>query len=379
MCFRGFAMWKFHSSAFNQKVINRLLSLLLISATFNVLAGCSTPTGTTQNAAPEASPATDTEKKELKTVKFTLSWLFQGVDAPLTTAIEKGYFANEGIDVKFERGYGSADSINKVAAGQYDIAEGDMYSMVEFNQKNPDNKLIAVAIKYNKSPFAIVSPKKNGIDSPDKLAGKELGAPAGDAARRLFPVFAKTTGIKADSVTWTNVEPKIREALLAKGDLDAISCFTISSLPPLEKLGFSPDQLNVFYYTNFGLDLYGNALIVKESFAKENPDLIKGFVKAYLKGLQETVKEPDTAFATVAKFGKGGTFDEKLERERLQIALDSLYVSDESKEIGVGAVDPDRLKKTLEQVSQGFGLAKVPIPEDVFDDSFLPPKEDRAI
>lgn len=365
--------------AIHKKQLKQLNYLFLI-VLFTLIGSCSSQTGTnTGSSNPGATPATDTQKKDLKIIKFTLSWLFQGVDAPLTTAIEKGYFATEGLDIKFDRGYGSADSINKIASRQYDIGEGDMYSMIEFNQKNPDNKLIAVAIKYNKSPFAIVAPKKNGIASPNKLAGKKLAAPAGDAARRLWPVFAKTIGVEADSVTWTNVEPKIREALLVKGNFDAISCFTISSLPPLKKLGFAPENLNIFYYTEYGLDLYGNALIVKESFAKENPEVVKGFVKAYLKGLQDTVRDPDAVFALMPKYSQGGTFDEKLERERLQIALDTLYVSRENKQDGIGGVEPTRLKKTLELVAQGFGLAKVPAPDEVFNDSFLPAKSERTI
>lgn len=369
----------------DKPLFKHLLSLILMTGSVSILGSCaSQPTTTTPTTATSPSPAAETaatsaDKKDLKQVKFTLSWLFQGVDAPLAIAIDKGYFAENGLEVTFDRGYGSADSINKIASGVYDIGEGDMYSMMEFNAKNPNNKLVAVAIKYNKSPLAIVTLKDRDISSPEQLVGKTLGAPAGDSARRLFPVFASVKGFDANSVTWKSVEPKLREPLLSKGEFDGISAFNISSLPPLNKMGFGPDKLNVFMYADHGLNLYGNALIVRESLLKDNPELIKRFVAAYLKGLQDTIKDQETAMATVLKFNKDGLLDEKLERERLKIAVESLFVTPEVKRNGVGAVDAARLKKTMEQVAQGFKITQVPAPEAIFNPSFLPPKEQRAL
>ncbi|HIK57381.1 MAG TPA: ABC transporter substrate-binding protein [Synechococcales cyanobacterium M55_K2018_004] len=363
-----------------QFFLRRSLGAALLAFTISLVgAGCtSTPQATEPSATTAESPAAS-ESATLTPVKFTLSWMLQGLDAGLTQALAKGYFKEAGLDVTIERGFGSADSISKVAAGQYDIGEGDIYAMMEFNEKNPDNQLVAVAIKFNKSPLAIVSLAETGITDPKGLEGKTLAAPAGDGARRLFPVFASVTGIDPNKVTWTNVDPKLRETLLSKGEFDGISCFSTSCIPPLGKMGHPPDKLNVFYYNNFGLELYGNALIVRRAFLEEKPEVVRGFVQAYLRGLKETIQNPDAAFATVAQYAEGGVFDEALERQRLQLALDTLMVSPEVQANGVGGVDTVRLEKTIAQVVEGFGLTKTPTAAEVFNDSMLPPKEERLL
>jgi NitT/TauT family transport system substrate-binding protein len=355
-----------------------------------LLAACSP--ATTESADPVAeAPTADTETaatsgvedtgdtEELTPVRFTLSWLLQGLDAPFTVAMERGYFEAEGLDVSFERGFGSADSITKIAAGQYDIGEGDIYAMIEFNEKNPDTPLVAVAIKFNRSPLAVVSLGETGITSPDMLAGKNLGSPAGDAARRLFPVFAEVTGVDESTVTWSNVEPQLRETMLAQGEFDAISCFATSCLPSLDKLGHPVDDLNVFYYNDHGLNLYGNALIVRWDFLEENPEVVGAFVRAYLAGLKDTLTDPDAAFATVSAYADGGVFDDKVERQRLDLALEILYTSPETEANGIGGIDPARLEETITQAVQGFGLSNTPPVEDVFDDQFLPPQSERML
>ncbi|MBE9191282.1 ABC transporter substrate-binding protein [Gloeocapsopsis crepidinum LEGE 06123] len=119
------------------KIWTRVVSLALVAGSAVLLSSCANQT--ISRSPTTAQTTTNIANQELKEVSFTLSWLLQAVDAPLAIAIEKEYFAQEGIAVRFDRGYGSADSINKIASGVYDIGEGDMYSMMEFNQKNPND------------------------------------------------------------------------------------------------------------------------------------------------------------------------------------------------------------------------------------------------
>ncbi|TVQ12320.1 MAG: Tat pathway signal protein [Leptolyngbya sp. DLM2.Bin27] len=362
------------------KPLRSLFGSLLLAASLGLVAcGGATDVATSEPPAAESTAAAP-DTADLTPVRFTLSWLFQGVDAPLAIALDQGYFAEEGLDVTFERGFGSADSITKVAAGQYDIAEGDMYAMMEFNDNNPDDQLVAVAIKFNRSPFAIVTRVDSGIDDPAELEGANLAAPAGDGPRRLWPVLANQVGADPDSVEWTNVEPQLRESLLAQGNVDGISCFATSCLPVLhQNLGFGPDTLNVFYYNDHGLDLYGNALIVRRDFLEANPEVVRGFVAAYLRGLEATLADPEAALETVVRVADDELFDREVEAERLQIALDLLFTSPENDTVGLGTVDFDRLAITIDQVVEGFDLASTPSPQQVFDDSVLPPQAERML
>ncbi|MCS6812553.1 MAG: ABC transporter substrate-binding protein [Cyanobacteria bacterium] len=360
--------------------LRQFATTLLIGASLVAVSGCQqtaeAPSSPAASPAQEvSSPAAPTEKKD---VKFTLAWLLQGTDAPITLAIDKGYFAAEGLNVTFERGYGSADTPSKVAAGQYDIGTGDIYNMIEFNEKNPDKKLVAFAVFSNGAPFAIATLADSGIKTPKDLAGKKLGAPAGDAPRRLWPVFATSVGIPPDSVEWVTMEPKLRETFLLQKQVDAISGFVTTFKPNLVKAGKKDADIVVFYFKDYGLPMYGNVLFAREDFIKKNPDVIKAFTKAVLKGMKDTIADPDAALKSVLKASQQ-PMDEAAERMRLEIALNNLYVNDEVKKNGLFGLDPERMQKTIDQTVKGFGLKTTPKVTDVFDDSFLPPKEERML
>lgn len=330
-------------------------------------------------AAPEATAATapETTTATPTAIKFTLDWAIQGVHAPIGVAIEKGYFAEEGLDVSFERGSGSADSISKVAAGTFDMGFGDINSLMEFNVKNPETPVKAIAVYYNKSPMAVMSLAESGIAEPQMLEGKKLGIPSGSATRRLMPLFSQVTGFDLAKVEVPAIEPKLQQTLLLTKEIDAIAPYTISALPNLNKEGYSPDKLNIHRFADFGLDLYGNAVIAKADFLEENPEQAKGFLRALTKGLQYTISNPDDAVKIMSSYDD--LYEIPLERERLQIAIDTLFLSPEVETNGFGPVDSSRFKQTIDQVVKGFELETTPEPGEIFDDQFLPSLDDRML
>jgi NitT/TauT family transport system substrate-binding protein len=310
-------------------------------------------------------------------IRFILDWSLQGTHAPLAVGIEKGYFAEEGLEVSFSRGTGSADSIAKVASDAFDIGFGDINSMVEFNAENPDRQVKAVAIYYNKSPMSIMSLRETGISTPKLLEGRRLGIPAGSATRRLLPLFAKTVGFDVDKVEVPAIDSKLQQTLLITKEIDAIAPFTTSALPNLKAEGYDTDQLNVFRFADYGLDLYGNAIIAPAAFIAEKPDQVRAFLRAFTKAFQDTLSDPDGAIAITAK--SDSLFDKALERERLQIAIDTLFLNPEVEKNGFGMIEPKRFETTIGQVVEGFGLAATPNAEEIFDGSFLPERESRSL
>src|SRR5260370_5816103 len=137
--------------------------------------------------ASEASAQTD--------VKFALDWKFEGPSAPYFVAIDKGYYKAEGLNVTVDTGPGSVAGIARVAAGTYPLGFFDINSLVKFRDQNPDKKVQAVLMMYNKPPFAIATTSKTGITKPKDLEGKVLGAPAADGALAQWKAFAKENGI----------------------------------------------------------------------------------------------------------------------------------------------------------------------------------------
>jgi NitT/TauT family transport system substrate-binding protein len=179
-----------------------------------------------------------------KAVKFALDFTIQGPQGMFLLANEKGYLQQEGIAMTIDRGFGSGDTVQKVAAGTYEMGFGDINAAIEFNAKNPGKEVIGVAMIYNNPPHAIMSVKGKGINSPKDLEGKTLAAPAGDAARRLFPVYAKAVGIDASKVNFINVDAALREPTLARGQADAITGFEFTSVLNLKAAKLNEDDLN---------------------------------------------------------------------------------------------------------------------------------------
>jgi NitT/TauT family transport system substrate-binding protein len=308
-------------------------------------------------------------------VKFTLDWAFQGPQAFFLHTVDAGYFADEGIDITIDRGFGSAGTVTQIAGGAYDIGFADINSMIEFNAANPEQALTAVAVVYNFPPFAIFTLAESGIDSPDKLPGNTLGAPVFDAPFRLFPLFAAANGIDPETVDWLAMDPALREPSLIRGEVEGISGFYFTALLNLEAAGVSRDEVNAFLFSDSGVDVYGNAIMAPTSYVEENPEVIEAVLRALTRGWQDVLANPEAGIMAVQTADP--LIDPAIELQRLQLAIDTNMITPEVMELGFGAVDEARLARSIEQVVEVFNLPMTPTVDEVFNGSFLPPLEMR--
>ncbi|TAG04100.1 MAG: ABC transporter substrate-binding protein [Betaproteobacteria bacterium] len=310
-------------------------------------------------------------------IKFTLDWRFEGPSAPYLWALEKGYYKAEGLDVTIDNGANSTEAINRVASGTYDMAFGDINSLVRFRDKKENAPIKAVAVIYNQPPFAIVSLAKKGIKKPKDLEGKVLGAPAADGAFAQWKGFVEANKIDASKVKVENVGFPVREPMLAEGKVDAITGFSFSSYINLRSRGVAQDGINVMLLADHGLDLYGNSIIVNPNFAAKNPKAVAGFVKATLRAVKEVAANQREAVKMVVK--KNPIADEQWEAIRLKMAYDQNIITKEVLANGLGGVDMKRLTKSIDQIGQSFTFTNKPKADDIFDASFLPAKADRMV
>lgn len=310
-------------------------------------------------------------------LKFTLDWVFQGPTAAFLVANKKGYYKDEGLNVTIDKGQGSGQAVTRIAGGAYDMGFADINSLIEFNVKNPDKAMKAVLMVYDAPPFGVYTLKKNNITKPADLVGKTLGAPVFDASYRLFPAFAAKTGIDFDKVNKKNMDPPLRETMLVKGEVDFISGHYFSSFLDLKARGVNAADIVAMRYADFGLDFYGNAVIVGPKFAAEKPNAVKGFNKATIRAWKDVIANPAEAVA-IAK-GIDALIDDKLELERLDLALQTNILTPYVKANGMGDVDKARLGRSIEQVAQAFKLTSTPKADDIWSDAFLPAKADRMV
>ena len=303
-------------------------------------------------------------------VRFQLDWRFEGNAALFTLPAAKGYFKAEKLNVTVDAGNGSGGTITRVASGAYDMGFADLAALMEFHANNPTapNKPVAVMMVYNNTPAAVLALKKSGIKTPADLNGKKLGAPVFDGGRKAFPIFAKANNVSG--VTWTSMDPPLRETMLVRGDIDAITGFAFTSLLNLEARGIKADDIVVLPYQDHGVKLYGNAVIASEDFIKKNPEAVKAFLRAFTRGVKDLIADPKAAIATVK--ARDGIINEDLELRRLKLVLDGTVLTQDAKAEGFGSVLAPRLSLMASQVSDAFATKERVKPEAVWNGSFLP-------
>jgi NitT/TauT family transport system substrate-binding protein len=309
-------------------------------------------------------------------VKMTLDFKFEGPSAPFLLPLDKGYYKAEGLNVTIDPSAGSLEPIQRVASGEYDMGFADINALIKFRDANPSTPIKAIFMLYNRPPFAVIGRKSRGIAAPKDLEGKTLGAPAADGAFAQWPIFARANSIDVSKVIIENISFPVREPMLAAGQVDAITGYSFSTYIDLKDKGVPVDDITVLLMADYGLTLYGNAILVNSKFAVEYPDAVKGFLRAFMRGLRETVKQPSTAIESVLK--RNTLARKPVELERLTMAIRENIVTPEVKANGYGGIEDARFLQAIEQIAltHKFKAAK-PKPEDIFDPSYLPSVADR--
>ncbi len=312
-------------------------------------------------------------------VKFQLDWRFEGPAALFLVAKSKGYFAEEKLDVTIDAGNGSGNAVNRVASGSYDMGFADLAALMEFIANNPTapTKPVGVMMVYNDTPAAVMALKKSGIKTPADLVGKKLGSPVFDAGRRAYPIFAKANGLDATKANWVSMDPPLRETMLVKGDVDAITGFYFTSLLNLNARGIKDEEVVVLSYPNYGVKLYGNAIIASDSFIKQKPEAIKGFLRAFAKASKDVMANPEAAIKVLKE--RDGLVDEKLELRRLKLAITSAIATPNAKAEGFGQISGPRLSLMASQVSDAYNTKTRVDPNLIWNASFLPSKAELNV
>jgi NitT/TauT family transport system substrate-binding protein len=310
-------------------------------------------------------------------VTMTLGGNFGGPSAPFLVAEDRGYYRAEKLNVTIDGTAASQDTIGRVASGAYDLGLADINTLIKYHDKNPDAPIKAVFMLYNKPAYAIIARKSRGIAKPKDLEGKKLGGPAADAANAQWPLFAKLNDIDRSKVTSENVALPVREPMLAAGQVDAVTAISYSAYPDLKDRGVPIDDLLVLPMADFGLELYGEAIIANPKFVAENPETVKAFLRAFVRGLKDTIRDPARAVDAVVK--RNDAVKKDLELERLRMAIRDNIVTAEVKANGLGGVDAARLERAIDQIGSTFKFKIKPAGPAIFDPAFLPPGAERRV
>jgi NitT/TauT family transport system substrate-binding protein len=349
----------------------RTSALRFILASLAGLGVIASPGGNTALAADEARAPVG--------IQFSLDRPIDAAAAPFVMAATGGLFTAEGLAVTINIASGSPDAIARVAAGTSDFALVDINALAGFRDKDKQGvpPVKAVFMLFNKAPYAIIARKSRGINALSDIEGKNLGVAEGDFSIRFWPAVAKQNGIKLARVKQSSISAAVREPMLSAGQIDAVTGFSFVSAINLKDRGVPADDLAVLRFADYGCEAYGFAIIVNPALAAAKPEVVKGFVRAVIGGINLTVKDPAAAAAAVVTRMDGGSRD--LELERLRAILRDYVLTGEVKRNGIGGIDAARFERSIDQLAEGFKFQKRPQPADIFDDQFLPPLNGRMV
>jgi len=307
-------------------------------------------------------------------LKFVLNWKYQGPQGIFFLPEDRGYYKAQGLELTIDQGNGSGAAVPLVANGTYDVGFGDINALIELAGRKPEDAPIAVYVIYNQPPFTVAVKADSPIKSPKDFEGKTLGGAANDGALKLFPAFCNIAKIDCTKVKITNMQPNLREQMLMQGQVDGVFGYVNTIRFSAKLMGVEENQLRYINYGDYGMDLYSNGIIVSKKLTQEKPEAVRGLVRAINKGIVDTLKDPDAAVAAVAK--REALIKFPVERERLDATLREEMNHPEIAKIGLGNVDLDRLKRSIDILVEANELPRTPTVAEIFTPAFLPPLAD---
>ncbi|MFI7598502.1 ABC transporter substrate-binding protein [Actinoplanes sp. NPDC049681] len=326
----------------HRRTFTRTLVAAALATTLAAAAGCSDD-GDDKGAAGGT--------QALEKVTYLTSFGNFGRDGYAYVAKEKGYFKDAGFDVDIKPGAGSGENVKSIVGGQAQFTPIDLTGgLLAAGGAGGAPKVTgftAVAAIQQRTMAAIMSLDGYGISSPKDLEGKTLADTPGSVVRNLFPTYAKLANVDATKVKFVNGTPQTLFGTLAQHKADGIGQFVVGK-PTIEGIAKKPAVL--LPYSDYLQDLYGNVLITSSQYAKEHPDKVKKFTEALLKGLQDSITNPDEAGTILKKYVP--TADPK--SAAAELTLMAPFVRSEASGVPVGALDSQRVARSI-AILQGSG------------------------
>jgi NitT/TauT family transport system substrate-binding protein len=216
----------------------------------------------------------------LRNVTMTLDWVIQGPNGGFMVAQAKGFYREVGLNVEIGPGKGSGTTAQLVASKATQFGFADGYVVALGNSKGMN--LRTVAAIYRKNPIAAIVLEDSAIKSPKDLEGKTIGIPAGGAQFQQWPAFVQGCKLDGSKIRVANVDPTGSPVALATGKFDAVAGYVNGHVPSIEIRGRKKARL--FWYADCGVTAVSNGIIVHNDLIKEDPELVRKFVAASLKG-----------------------------------------------------------------------------------------------
>ncbi len=296
-------------------------------------------------------------------VSFILNWVAGGDHAPVYWAKSQGWYNDAGIDLNIEQGKGSTLSSQRVGIGKNQLGIADLGTALVNKGKGAD--LVAVFNIYANSPYGFYWKKSSGITGIKDFAGKKIGNPPWDAARQMWPAFAKAVGMAPGSVTWVNIKPNAKIAALKSDAIHVTTSFYNIHFIFQKVFG---DDMGFVAGKTIGVNPYGNSVIANGAYLRANPDVVRNFVKVTQKAYAACARNVDPCITALIDANSGLKRPSSLANWAL---VKELMDADSSRNGAIGYFDPARMAADYKLIEAYFKLDKPFDIKDAYRNDFL--------
>ena len=301
-------------------------------------------------------------------VLLQLDWIPTGEHAAYFAGAARGFWREQGIEIALTRGYGSGDTVNKVAAGaaQFGVADLGAVLAARARQNIPVRSISAV---YTHSPHSLFVLRSSGITSFRGLEGKRISITPGNSHRLYFPEVARRAGTDPERITWVNTDASAMAAMLISKRVDAAPFYSIHWYYQNKAARRAGEEIVVLPFVETGFAIYAASLMATDEMLARNPDLVRRFLRGAQKSFEWTnANQAEACRLHVARNPEV----EQDDCEGSVRATMGFVFNDHQRATGLGRFDPERLAFTWKVVAESLQIDPAWNPAQAVDTSFLP-------
>jgi NitT/TauT family transport system substrate-binding protein len=316
-------------------------------------------------AALVASPAFAQGKDK---VVLLLNWYVYSEHAPFFLGKARGYFDQEGIDLDIQEGRGSGVTVQAVAAGTATFGYADVATMIKAASKGAPVTAVGVALQT--SPMSVMSFADRNIRKPDDIKGKTVAVTPGDSMSQIWPLFLKKTGLKDSDFKTVSGDAQTKLNAVMNNQADLLLGYVMDQAIKLQDA--THKDVYPIRFADYGVNMVSSGIIVQKDYVKAHPDVVKRFLRAATRSLEESAKNPEAAIDAMLKANpKSGVKETALVGMKNTAALYKGPDNPNDRPLRVGAKNMDETLALLVEYG-GLDKASAGKATDYYTNDYLP-------
>jgi NitT/TauT family transport system substrate-binding protein len=299
-------------------------------------------------------------------VTVALDFTLSGYHAPWFVAQDRGYFTEQGLEVQMGRGYGSGDTVKKLATGAADIGLNHPAPLIIANSEG--GSLRVIMGYFNQEMCAMYSAAEGGnVRAPKDLEGQTFGGPPGDICTMMLPALAEKTGVDIAKVKVQQMDGPQRLAMLTAGKISVVGTFFDKDILIKRGLDQAGKTMVSFHYARY-LSMYSLGVTASQATIDKRPEMVQKMVTALLRGFKFTVANPAEAAKITSKLYP------ELDADYVRASVDTLLEGmwdETSKAKGIGVLDVKKMQDTRDTVVKYWRLKAEPPLDQIYTNRFI--------